>query len=91
MESVLGGLPNIVVYHDDILVTCPTVKVHFTILEEVLCRWKEAGPERREVCFPCSVCGVSRTPEELQPVHVTAKAYRKHQRLGTEVIPGVAY
>lgn len=34
MESILSGIPNVVVYLDDILVTGPTEEAHLATLEE---------------------------------------------------------
>ena len=43
METILNGIPNVVVYIDDILVTGPTETAHLTALEEVLKRLQTAG------------------------------------------------
>jgi len=43
MESLLSGVPNVVVYLDDILVTGPTEEEHLAALEEVLRRLQAAG------------------------------------------------
>ena len=43
MESILNGIPNVVVYLDDILVSGPSVEKHLATLAEVLHRLKEAG------------------------------------------------
>ena len=43
MESLLKGIPGIVVYIDDVLVTGKTDDEHLTALEEVLQRLEQAG------------------------------------------------
>lgn len=43
MESILSGIPNVVVYLDDILVTGPTGGAHLAALEEVLRRLQATG------------------------------------------------
>ena len=43
MENLLQGLPNVVVYLDDILITGPTEQEHLQALEEVLRRLDKAG------------------------------------------------
>ena len=48
MESILNGIPGVVVYLDDILVTAPTDDEHLTTLEEVLRRLSEAGLRLKE-------------------------------------------
>jgi len=51
MESLLGGVPNVVVYLDDILVTGVTEVKHLAALEEVLKRFQAAGLHlRKEKC-----------------------------------------
>ena len=51
MESLLNGIPHVVVYLDDILVTGPTEEAHMAALEEVLKRLKTAGLRlRKEKC-----------------------------------------
>lgn len=51
MESILNGIPGVVVYQDDILITGPTEEAHLTTLEEVLWRLEEAGLRlRRDKC-----------------------------------------
>ena len=51
MESLLQGIPNVVVYLDDILITKSTEKLHLETLGEVLRRIQEAGLKlRREKC-----------------------------------------
>ena len=51
MESLLKGIPNVVVYLDDILITGSTEELHMKTLGEVLRRIQEAGLKlRREKC-----------------------------------------
>ena len=48
MESLLRGIPYVVVYLDDILVTGPTEEAHVAALEEVLKRLQTAGLRLRK-------------------------------------------
>ena len=51
MESVLKGIPRVVVYLDDILITAPTEEEHVATLAVVLARLKEAGLRlKRDKC-----------------------------------------
>ena len=51
MESLLQGIPNVVVYLDDILITGSTEELHLETLGEVLRRIQEAGLKlKREKC-----------------------------------------
>lgn len=51
MESLLQGVPHVVVYLDDILVTGPTDEEHLAALEEVFKRVQDAGLRlKREKC-----------------------------------------
>ena len=51
MESLMQGLPHVVVYIDDILVTGATQQEHLHTLEEVLSRLEKAGARlKREKC-----------------------------------------
>ena len=43
MESVLRGIPQVVVYLDDILILGATLQEHMNILELVLSRLQEAA------------------------------------------------
>ncbi len=52
MESVLSGIPHVVGYIDDILVTGPNEEAHLATLEEVLNRLQTAGLRlKREKCI----------------------------------------
>ena len=52
MESILSGIPNVVVYIDDILVTGPNEDTHLEALEEVLKRLAAAGLRlKRDKCI----------------------------------------
>ena len=51
MEKILQGLPKVVVYIDDILVTGRTDEEHMKVLEQVLIRLQEFGLQlKREKC-----------------------------------------
>ena len=56
MESLLQGIPSVVVHLDDILITGSTEELHLETLGEVLRRNQEAGLElrREKVCFVAS-------------------------------------
>ena len=43
MESLLNGIPGVIVYIDDILVTRTTTEEHLKALDEVLNRLEKAG------------------------------------------------
>ena len=52
MESLLQGIPKVIVYIDDILITGGTDKEHQEIQEKVLPKLKEAGIHlKRDKCF----------------------------------------
>ena len=53
MESLLKGIPGVVVYLDDILVTGPSEEEHLSSLKQVLTRLQEAGLRlnRKNVSF----------------------------------------
>ena len=52
MESILSGIPKVVVYIDDILVTGPNEDTHLEALEEVLKRLAAAGLRlKRDKCI----------------------------------------
>lgn len=52
MESLLQGIPKVMVYIDDILITGSTDKEHLETLEKVLSKLKEAGIHlKRDKCF----------------------------------------
>ena len=44
MECLLKGIPGVIVYLDDILVTGPSSEEHLSNLDKVLQKLKEAGP-----------------------------------------------
>ena len=48
MESILSGIPGVVVYIDDVLVTGKSEEEHLTALEEVLHRIMESGLRLRK-------------------------------------------
>ena len=49
MENLLEGIPGVVVYIDDILITGPTIEQHLKSLDEVLSRLENAGLLLRRV------------------------------------------
>ena len=52
MDSVLQGIPKVIVYIDDILITGSTDKEHLETLEKVLYKLKEAGIHlNKDKCF----------------------------------------
>ena len=52
MDNILQGIPGVVVYLDDILVTAPTAKEHLQSLETVMDRLMKAGLHiKREKCM----------------------------------------
>ena len=48
MDSLLKGIPGVVVYLDDILVTGPSEEEHLSSLKQVLTRLQEAGYDLTE-------------------------------------------
>ena len=51
IDSVINGIPGVVAYLDDILITGPTNEAHLQALEEVLSRLEAAGLwAKREKC-----------------------------------------
>ena len=51
MEGLLQGIPRVVVYLDDILITGTTVKEHIQALNEVLTRLEKVGLRvKKEKC-----------------------------------------
>ena len=51
MENVLQGIPNIIVYFDDILLSSPTESHHLQLLDQVIDRLEKAGLRaRKEKC-----------------------------------------
>ena len=48
MESILSGIPGVVVYIDEVLVIGKSVQEHVSALEEVLCRITESGLRLRK-------------------------------------------
>ena len=51
MENVLQGIPNVIVYLDDILLSSPTESDHLQLLDQVLDRLDKAGLRaRKEKC-----------------------------------------
>ena len=68
MESILRGLPGVVVYLDDILITAPTDEEHVGTLAVVVneeARGSWLPPQERDVCVPCPVCDLSRSCHRL--------------------------
>ena len=48
MESTLSGIPGVVIYIDDVIVTGKSEEEHLSVLEEVLCRIMESGLRLRK-------------------------------------------
>ena len=62
MESLLSGIPGVVMYIDDILVTSKTEEEHLAALEEVTERsWTQT--QEGQVCFPSTICCVLGIPD----------------------------
>ena len=85
MECLLKGIPGVVVYLDDILVTGPTEEAHLSALEEVLKRLGEAGLRlKREKCVflaPSVVyLGHQIDAEGIHPVSEKVKAIQEAPR-----------
>ena len=51
MESLLKGIPHVVSYLDDILISGSTVQEHMDTLEQVLSRLKKAGFKLQQKCL----------------------------------------
>ncbi|XP_064402603.1 uncharacterized protein K02A2.6-like [Halichondria panicea] len=82
MESLMQGLPHVVVYIDDILVTGSTEEEHLRTLEEVLDRLEKAGARlKREKCrFMLSMVeylGHRISADGLQPTDAKIKALKQ--------------
>ena len=60
MDNILQGIPGVVVYLDNILVTAPTVEEHLKSLETVLDRLLKAGLhiKRNKCTFDCEFSGL---------------------------------
>ena len=79
MENLLQGLPHVVVYIDDILVTGTTDAEHITNVEEVLCRLEAAGMRlKKSKCAfmlrEVEYLGHRITAEGLQPTPAKTQA-----------------
>ncbi len=82
MESLMQGLPHVVVYIDDILVTGPTQEEHLRTLDEVLNRLEKAGARlKREKCrfmLPMvEYLGHRISADGLQPTDAKIKALKE--------------
>ena len=82
MESLMQGLPHVVVYIDDILVTESTEEEHLRTLEEVLDRLEKAGARlKREKCrfmLPMmEYLGHQISADGLQPTDAKIKALKQ--------------
>ena len=82
MESLMQGLPHVVVYIDDILVTGSTEEEHLRTLEEVLDRLEKAGARlKREKCrfmLPMmEYLGHQISADGLQPTDAKIKALKQ--------------
>ena len=51
MESILNGIPGVVVYIDDILITAVSESEHLSVLDEVLKRIEESGMRLKKCIF----------------------------------------
>ena len=59
IDSLIKGIPGVVAYLDDILITGPSDEEHLKALEEVLSRLKGAGLRaKKKVCIYGTVCDV---------------------------------
>ena len=80
MESLLNGIPGVIVYIDDILVTGMTTEEHLKALDKVLSRLEKAGLclQKTEVLFMqtsvtylghyIAADGIRPVPEKVEPV-----------------------
>ena len=59
MENVLQGIPNVIVYLDDILLSSPTESDHLQLLDQVLDRLDKAGLRARKEKYQFFVPSVS--------------------------------
>ena len=85
MESVLQGIPGVVVYIDDILVTGQTEAEHLASLKEVLARLSKAGlrlkKNKCEFMLPSvTYLGYKIDAEGLHPVEEKVKAVQEAPR-----------
>ena len=82
MESVLQGIPRVVVYIDDILVTGRDEQEHLATLEEVLQRLEEVGLQlQKNKCHfmvpSMTYLGYQIDAEDLHPVKEKVEAIQK--------------
>ena len=83
MDNILQGIPGVVVYLDDILVTAPTVEEHLKSLETVLDRLLKTGfhIERNKCTFmspSVAYLGHRIDAEGLHPLPEKVKLSPKH-------------
>ena len=82
MENLLQGIPGVVVYIDDILVTGKTQEEHLAILERVLSRLESAGLrlKRNKCVFLAPYLGYKIDAEGLHPVAEKVQAVTEAPR-----------
>ncbi|XP_062372040.1 uncharacterized protein K02A2.6-like [Sardina pilchardus] len=83
MEGILGGIPKVAIYLDDILITGENEQKHLENLEEVLCRLEKSGLRLRrskcefmgrEVAFLCHKINASGLHPLTEKVDAIAQA-----------------
>ena len=85
MESILGDMPGVVVYFDDILITAPTDEEHIARVAEVLGRLRKANlrlkrPKCRFMAPSVTYLGYVIDAEGLHPVPEKVEAIRQAPR-----------
>ena len=61
MENILQGIPNVIVYLDDILLSSATESEHIQLVDQVLERLEKAGLHAKKEKYFCVICHILRS------------------------------